>query len=56
MIAVTARIQGRGLGAAIGDVTHALAEPGVLAPGARYELGTPSGTDPIAGERGATVS
>jgi multidrug efflux pump subunit AcrB len=39
MVAVTGRIQGRGLGATIADITHALARPGVLAPGVRYELG-----------------
>jgi multidrug efflux pump subunit AcrB len=39
MIAVTGRIEGRGLGAAIADVTHLLSQPGVLGPGVRYELG-----------------
>lgn len=39
MVAVTGRIQGRGMGAAIADVTKALDKPGVLAPGVRYELG-----------------
>jgi multidrug efflux pump subunit AcrB len=39
MVAVTGRIQGRGIGAAVGDVTKALDQPGVLAPGIRYELG-----------------
>ncbi|WP_277978939.1 efflux RND transporter permease subunit [Sphingomonas phyllosphaerae] len=39
MVAVTGRIQGRGIGAAIADVTKALDRPGVLAPGIRYELG-----------------
>lgn len=39
MVAVTGRIQGRGMGAAIADVTRALDAPGVLAPGVRYELG-----------------
>lgn len=39
MVAVTGRIQGRGMGAAIADVTKALDTPGVLAPGVRYELG-----------------
>jgi multidrug efflux pump subunit AcrB len=39
MIAVTGRIEGRGLGAAIGDVKTALAKPGVLDAGVRYELG-----------------
>lgn len=39
MVAVTGRIQGRGIGAAVGDVTKALDRPGVLAPGIRYELG-----------------
>ena len=39
MVAVTARIQGLGLGAAIGRVTGVLDAPGMLAPGVRYELG-----------------
>jgi multidrug efflux pump subunit AcrB len=39
MVAVTARIQGLGLGAAIGSVTSVLDAPGMLAPGVRYELG-----------------
>ncbi|MCU6456093.1 efflux RND transporter permease subunit [Sphingomonas sp. A2-49] len=39
MVAVTGRIQGRGIGAAVGDVTKALDQPGVLALGIRYELG-----------------
>lgn len=39
MVAVTGRIQGRGMGAAVADVTKALDAPGVLAPGVRYELG-----------------
>ena len=39
MVAVTGRIEGRGLGAAIGDVTAILARPGMLPPGVRYELG-----------------
>ncbi len=39
MVAVTGRIQGRGLGAAVGDVKTALDKPGVLGPGIRYELG-----------------
>ena len=39
MIAVTGRIQGRGMGAAVGDVKTALARPGMLDPGVRYELG-----------------
>jgi multidrug efflux pump subunit AcrB len=39
MVAVTGRIQGRGIGAAVADVEQALAKPGVLAPGVRYELG-----------------
>ena len=39
MVAVTGRIQGRGIGAAVADVTAALDRPGVLAPGVRYELG-----------------
>jgi len=39
MIAVTGRIEGRGIGAAVGDVTAALNASGVLAPGIRYEMG-----------------
>lgn len=39
MVAVTGRIQGRGIGAAVGDVTAALDRPGTLSPGVRYELG-----------------
>lgn len=39
MIAVTGRIQGRGIGAAVGDVKAALDKPGVLGAGVRYELG-----------------
>jgi multidrug efflux pump subunit AcrB len=39
MVAVTGRIEGRGLGATVADVRRALAVPGLLAPGVRYELG-----------------
>jgi len=39
MIAVTGRIQGRGIGAAVGDVQAMLDRPGALSPGVRYELG-----------------
>jgi multidrug efflux pump subunit AcrB len=39
MVAVTGRIQGRGIGAAVGDVTKLLDKPGTLAPGVRYEMG-----------------
>ncbi|HLZ78685.1 MAG TPA: efflux RND transporter permease subunit, partial [Sphingomonas sp.] len=39
MVAVTGRIEGRGIGAAVADVQAALAKPGVLEPGVRYELG-----------------
>ncbi len=39
MIAVTGRIEGRGMGAAVADVKTALARPGMLGPGVRYELG-----------------
>jgi multidrug efflux pump subunit AcrB len=39
MIAVTGRIEGRGIGAAVGDVQQVLGQPGLLAPGVRYELG-----------------
>jgi multidrug efflux pump subunit AcrB len=39
MVAVTGRIEGRGMGAAIADVTRTLDQTGVLAPGIRYELG-----------------
>jgi CzcA family heavy metal efflux pump len=39
MIAVTGRIQGRGIGAAVADVQRALDQPGMLGVGTRYELG-----------------
>ncbi|WP_084584152.1 efflux RND transporter permease subunit [Sphingomonas azotifigens] len=39
MIAVTGRIQGRGIGAAVSDVKAALDTPGGLGTGVRYELG-----------------
>ncbi len=39
MIAVTGRIEGRGIGAAVGDVKRLLDRPGELGPGVRYELG-----------------
>ena len=39
MVAVTGRIEGRGIGAAVNDVKAAIDRPGVLAPGIRYELG-----------------
>ena len=39
MIAVTARIEGRGIGAAVADVQRVLDQPGTLASGVRYELG-----------------
>jgi multidrug efflux pump subunit AcrB len=39
MIAVTGRIEGRGISAAIPDVERVLNQPGMLAPGVRYELG-----------------
>ncbi|WP_334184899.1 efflux RND transporter permease subunit [Novosphingobium sp.] len=39
MVAVTGRIQGRGIGAAVADVTAALDKPGALGPGVRYEMG-----------------
>ncbi len=39
MIAVTGRIEGRGIGAAVADVQKVLSQPGMLAPGIRYELG-----------------
>ncbi|MDB5480065.1 MAG: transporter [Caulobacteraceae bacterium] len=39
MIAVTARIQGRGMGSAVGDVKKVLAQPGMLGAGISYELG-----------------
>jgi multidrug efflux pump subunit AcrB len=39
MVAVTARIDGRGIGAGIADVKKLLAQPGMLGPGVRYELG-----------------
>jgi multidrug efflux pump subunit AcrB len=39
MVAVTGRIEGRGVGAVISDVRKALAAQGLLQPGVRYELG-----------------
>ena len=39
MIAVTGRIEGRGIGAAVADVQHVLNQPGMLGSGVRYELG-----------------
>ncbi len=39
MVAVTGRIEGRGLGAAIADVKQVLAKPGLLSPGVGYTLG-----------------
>jgi multidrug efflux pump subunit AcrB len=39
MIAVTGRIEGRGLGAAVGDVEQVLHQSGMLGAGIRYELG-----------------
>ncbi len=39
MVAVTGRIQGRGIGAAVADVKAALDRPGTLASGVRYEMG-----------------
>lgn len=39
MVAVTARIEGRGMGAAVSDVKKRLAQPGMLDAGMRYELG-----------------
>ncbi len=39
MVAVTGRIEGRGLGAAIADVSKVLAQPGMLSAGTRYEFG-----------------
>ncbi|QNJ99794.1 efflux RND transporter permease subunit [Dyella telluris] len=39
MVAVTARIDGRGMGAAVADVKKLLAQPGMLHADTRYELG-----------------
>ncbi|WP_267225325.1 efflux RND transporter permease subunit [Dyella silvae] len=39
MVAVTARIEGRGMGAAVADVKKLLAKPGMLDADMRYELG-----------------
>lgn len=39
VVDVTARLNGRGLGAGIADVRHALAKPGVLGQGVTYTLG-----------------
>jgi len=39
MVAVTGRIEGRGIGAAVADVQAALGRPGLLDVGVRYEMG-----------------
>ena len=39
MVAVTARIEGRGMGAAVADVEKVLKQPDMLGAGVRYELG-----------------
>jgi CzcA family heavy metal efflux pump len=39
IVDVTARLDGRGLGAGIADVKKALAKPGILGPGVTYTLG-----------------
>lgn len=39
MVAVTGRIEGRGIGAVVADVEKRLNQPGLLAPGVGYELG-----------------
>ncbi|MHB8309957.1 efflux RND transporter permease subunit [Metallibacterium sp.] len=39
MVAVSARIEGRGFGNALGDVKRVLARPGLLPPGVYYTLG-----------------
>jgi multidrug efflux pump subunit AcrB len=39
MIAVTGRIEGRGIGAAVADAQRLLDQPGMLGAGVRYELG-----------------
>jgi len=39
MVAVTARIESGGIGAAVAEVQKVLAQPGMLAPGVRYQLG-----------------
>ena len=39
MVAVTGRIEGRGIGAAVADVKAMIDRPGVLSPGTRYQLG-----------------
>ncbi|WP_266180503.1 efflux RND transporter permease subunit [Dyella humicola] len=39
MVAVTARIEGRGIGASVADVKKLLAQPGMLDADMRYELG-----------------
>jgi hypothetical protein len=41
MVAVTDRIEGRGLGATIADVKQVLAKPGLLSAGVGYTLGGP---------------
>ncbi len=39
IVAVTGRIEGRGLGATIADVKNTLTQPGLLSPGVSYTLG-----------------
>jgi multidrug efflux pump subunit AcrB len=39
MVAVTARVDNRGIGAAVADVKRVIDTPGALEPGVRYELG-----------------
>ena len=39
MVAITARLQGRSLGAAVSDVKKVLAQNGIVPPGIRFELG-----------------
>jgi multidrug efflux pump subunit AcrB len=39
MVAVTARIENRGIGAAVDEVQKTLAQPGLLQPGVSYEMG-----------------
>jgi len=39
MIAVTARIENRGIGAAVDEVRKTLSQPGLLQPGVSYEMG-----------------
>ena len=56
MVAVTGRIEGRGIGAAVADVKQVLTKPGMLAPGVGYNWAgcTSSSRSPSPGWRGCS--